>query len=82
MKSDLIQIYKIVNIVDDTKVCNCLFSSSTCTRNTIDKLCVNYNRTNIRKFSFSNRVPPVWKNLPELIKKAPKVNTFMNVIDS
>ena len=57
------------------------FSSTTCTRNSIDKLCVNYNHTNIRKFSFSNRVPPAWNKLPELVKKALNVNTFKNAID-
>ena len=50
-------------------------------RNSIDKLCVNYSCTNIRKFSFSNRVPPVWNKLPELVKKAPNVNSFKNVIN-
>ena len=82
VRGDLIQTYKIINNVDDTKVSNFFkFSSTTCTRNSIDKLCVNYSRTNIRKFSFSNRVPPVWNKLPELVKKAPNVNTFKNAID-
>ena len=57
------------------------FQVITCIRNSIDKLCVNNSRTNIRKFSFSNRVPPVWNKLPELVKKAPTVNTFKNAID-
>ena len=82
VRGDLIQTYKIINNVDDTKVSNFFkFSSTKCTRNSIDKLCVNYSRTNIRKFSFSNRVPPVWNKLPELVKKAPNVNTFKNAID-
>ena len=54
------------------------FSSTTCTRNFTNKLCVNYSRTNIRKFSFSNRVPSVWNKLPELVKKASNVNIFKN----
>ena len=78
VRGDLIQIYKIINNVDDTKV---KFSSTTCTRNYIDKLCV-YSQTNIRKFLFSKRVPPVWNKLPELVKKAPNVNTFKNAIDN
>ena len=70
MRGDLIQTYKIINNVDDTKLSNSFkFSSTTCTRNSIDKLCVNYSCINIRKFSFSNRVPPVWNELPELVKK-------------
>ena len=55
VRDDLIQTYKIINNVDDTKVSNFFkFSSTACTRNSIDKLCVNYSHTNIRKFSFSN----------------------------
>ena len=50
-------------------------------RNSTDKLCVNYSRTYIRKFSFSNSVSPVWNKLPELVKKAPTVNIFKNAID-
>ena len=57
------------------------FSSTTCTKNSIDKLCVHYSHTKIRKFSFSNRVSPVWNKLPELVKKAPNVNTFKNAIE-
>ena len=57
---DLIHTYKIINNVDDTKVSNMFkFSSTICTRNSIDKLYVNYSCINIRKFSFSNRVPSV-----------------------
>ena len=41
----------------------------------------NYSHTNTRKFSFSNRVPPVRNKLPELAKKAANVNTFKNAID-
>ena len=47
----------------------------------MDNSCVNYNHTNIRKFSFSNRVTPVWNKSPELVKKAPNVNIFKNTID-
>ena len=83
MRDDLTQTYKIINNVDDMKVSNFLkFSSTACTRNSIDKLCVNYSRANIRKFSLSNRVPPVWNKLHELVKKAPNVNTFKNATDS
>ena len=63
------------------KYLTCLkFSSATCTRNSINKLCVNYSRTNIRKFSFSNKVPLVWNKVPELLTKAPNVNTIRNSI--
>jgi len=59
------------------------FSSTTLTRNSIDKLRVNYRRrTKIRKFSLSNSVPPVWIKLSALVKNAPNVNTFKNAIDS
>ena len=69
-----LQLYKaLINIFK--------FPCTTCTGNSIDKLCVNYSRTNIRKFSFSNRVPPVWNKLPELVKKALNVNTFKSAID-
>ena len=82
VRGDWIQTYKIINNVHNTKVSNFfMFSSTTCTRNSIDKLCVNYSCINIRKFSFSNRMPPVWNKLPDFVKKAPNVTIFKNAID-
>ena len=78
----MIQTYKIINNFDDTDVSNIFkFSSTTCTRNSIGKLCVNFSHTKIKMFSFSSIVPPVWNKLPELVKKAPNVNTFKNASD-
>lgn len=45
------------------------------------KLYVDRYRTNARKFSFSNRVVPIWNNLSEETISAPSTNSFKNRLD-
>ena len=82
-RGDLIQVYKIFNGYDDIKLNN-IFSQSTFskTRSQGNKLRVRHCKTDIRKFSFSNRIVEKWNKLPKQIKDAPSVNAFKNRMDA
>jgi len=83
VRGDLIQAYKILNKIDDINALKFFrFSETKCTRNSAEKLFINYSRTNVRKFTFSNRVPPIWNGLAEGVKLSPNVVAFKNAIDN
>ena len=81
-RGDLIQTYKIFNGIDNLDT-NTFFQLSTNlrTRNSQDNIFIRHCRTNKRKYSFSNRVAPVWNKLPVTTKKANNLNTFKNLLD-
>ena len=45
------------------------------------KLFKRRSRLDIRKFSFPFRVVEIWNSLPEIVVKAPSVNSFENRLD-
>ena len=82
-RGDLIQAYKIFQGIDDIKPENIFYLASyQGTRNQGNKLGQRYCKTDIRKFSFSNRIVEKWNNLPKEIKEAPSVNAFKNRLDT
>ena len=82
LRGDLIQTYKIFSGFDDVKH-ERLFPLAQYggTRNQGFKIRKRFSRTNIRKYSFSNRVVEHWNALPLEIKNAPSTNAFKNRID-
>lgn len=82
IRGDLIQTYKIFNGIDDVPM-DSLFpiAQYTNTRNADSKIFIRHCRTNKRKFSFSNRVAPLWNNLPSHHKFAQNINQFKNLLD-
>ena len=81
-RGDLIQVYKIINQIDDLKVDT--FSAPAklyITRNAKCKLYVEYSKTNVRKFTFSKRIEPAWNVLSLITKSAPNINKFKNQLD-
>ena len=82
VRGDLIHAYKILYNIDDIHASKFfIFSETTHTRNSVSKLFISHSRTNIRKFTFSNRVPPIWNGLPVSVKTAPNISAFKNAID-
>ena len=81
-RGDLIQTYKIFNGIDNLDT-NTFFQLATNlrTRNSQDNIFIRHCRTNKRKYSFSNRVAPVWNKLPVITKQANNLNTFKNFLD-
>ena len=81
VKGDLIQVYKILKNLDEVDKEILLMSNYGITRNQGDKLRKRYSKTNIRKYTFSNREVEEWNALPYDIKNSPTLNTFKNRID-
>ena len=75
--------YKLINQTDDLKNNNFSFTpnKSDITRNAAYKLYVEYSKTNIKKFTFSNRIAPAWNALSLTTKSAPNINKFKNLLD-
>ena len=82
IRGDLIQVFKIFKGLDDIKVEDIFcISNYGSTRNQGQKLMKHPCKTDIRKYSFSNRIVELWNSLPLDIKNAETVNTFKNRID-
>ena len=83
LRGDLIQTYKIFQEIDDIEVSS-LFSVSevSSTRNAFNKIYIQHSNTNIRKFSFSNRIAPFWNALDANVKKATNINNFKTALDA
>ena len=82
VRGDLIQVYKIFNGFDD--VCVDTFftlSKHNITRNSEGKIFIEHCNSNLRKFSFSHRVAPLWNELPTNIKFSHDINNFKNFLD-
>ena len=52
-------------------------------RNAEYKLYIEYSKTNVRKFTFSNRITSVWTVvlLTTITKSAPNINKFKDLLD-
>ena len=81
VRGDLIQVFKIFKNLDEVDKEILPMSNYGSTRNQGDKLRRRYSKTNIRKYTFSNRVVEEWNALPLDIKNSPTLNTFKNRID-
>ena len=82
-RGDLIQVYKMFSGLDDINPEKMLpLASYSSTRGQGQKLKYRHCKTDIRKYSFSNRVVEHWNMLPYEIKNAKTLNTFKNRIDN
>ena len=86
VRGDMIQVWKIINNYDNLEK-NVFFEpvkqNIQATRlRTVD---ININKrranTDIRKYSFSNRIVNTWNTLPEKIKRSKSINVFKNMYD-
>ena len=81
-RGDLIQVHKIINQIGDLKFDTfCTPTKLDITRNTDYKFYVEYSKTHVRKFTFSNRIVPAWSVLSLITKSAPNINKFKNLLD-
>ena len=83
-RGDIIQVYKIVNNIDDLSF-DLFFQETLCkkTRTTGNKLYVKGNHhLNLRKNVFSNRVVNTWNNLTIDTKNSSNINIFKNRLDA
>ena len=81
-RGDMIEVYKILNKLYDPIVAPSLdrnlFSQ---TRGNSYKLCMRQSRLNLHKYSFCNRVVPIWNALPEYVVQSASLNSFKNNLD-
>ena len=83
LRGDLIQAYKIFQDIDDIAPEKLLpITKYGSTRNQGQKLRHRHTRTDIRKYTFTNRIVDHWNSLPLDIKNSKTLNTFKNRIDS
>ena len=82
-RGDLIQVYKIfqgIDYIDPEQIFE--IANYNRTRNQYNKLRVRHCKTDLRKYTFSNRVVEKWNKLPLEVKEAPSLNAFKNRIDA
>ena len=83
VRSDLVEVYKIINGVD--VVTRNIFPqnpSNIPTRGNTCKIYKQHSRIDIRKYSFTQRVVDHWNALPEEVMSAPSVNSFKSKLNS
>ena len=83
LRGDMIEVYKILNGVYDSRVTSGMLSVSgqSRTRGHTQKLNKYRSRIDIRKYFFTSRVVTIWNSLPEHVISAPSVNAFENRFD-
>ena len=82
-RGDLIQYFKIRSGIDDLNFDTFFsYNKSFCTRSANINLHTKYSRTNLRKFTFTNRVIQYWNALSTNTKSAQQLNNFKALLDS
>ena len=85
MRGDIIEVYKMLNMIYDPDVINILLLHSKVvdqpTRGHHLKLFRRRARLDVRKYSFCHRVVDCSNDLPENVVRAPSVHSFENRLD-
>jgi len=82
IRGDMIMVFKTVTgIIDSTVSCNFTISHSV-TRGNRYKLVQKHVHYNLTKFSFANRIVPIWNSLPDYVVSARSVSVFEKRLDS
>jgi ribonuclease P/MRP protein subunit RPP40 len=79
-RGDLIETYKIFHYYTANPQ-NFFQLADSNTRGHSLKLAKKYSRTDIRKFTYSNRIVETWNSLPDHVVQATSVNMFKNRLD-
>ena len=82
MRGDMIEVFKIISGIYDTRATSGLLELNTSTtRGNSKKLTKNRSRLDVRKFYFTNRVVDLWNSIPDSIVCAKSVKSFENRLD-
>lgn len=85
LRADMIEVYKIVNELDNIKESTFFRRASSCsaytTRGNSLKLFQEYVRLDVAKYSFGNRVVHEWNQLPNKVVQASSLDTFKGRLD-
>jgi hypothetical protein len=79
---DLVLVFKIVNNLIDIDFNDLFYFNVNATRGHRFKLNVAFSRINCRKYFYSNRVVPVWNNLPSYVLDIETVKKFKIALDN
>ena len=75
-------LFKTVTGIIDSNVSCKFISSHSVTRGNIHKLAQKHVHYNLTKFSFTNRVVPIWNSLPNYVVSACSISVFEKRLDS
>ena len=76
LRADVIQVYKILNQIDQVDIDKFFNMSEQSTRGNSLKIFKPRSRLKVRSSVFSNRVVDVWNSLPNSVVTAPSLNSF------
>ena len=82
LRADMIETYKILNNIDKVQYEQILPLSQTTTRGHSKKLYKKNCRTNVRKYSFSQRVVDEWNKIPKKVIDSQTINTFKSLLNN
>ncbi|KAK3101483.1 hypothetical protein FSP39_003928 [Pinctada imbricata] len=82
LRSDMVETYKIMNNLDHVNKEKIFPLNTNITRGHNKRIYKKYSRTNVRKFSFTQRVVETWNSLPANVVEAKSVNIFKNKLNA
>jgi hypothetical protein len=84
LRADMVETFKILNNIDQVQHEHILPISRTATRGHNQKILVYKKncRTNVRKYSFSQRIVDMWNSLPKQVIETKTVNTFKSQLNN
>ena len=80
--ADMVETYKILNNIDKVQYEQILPWSQTTTRGHSKKLYKKNCRTNVRKYSFSQRIVDEWNKIPKKVIDSKTINTFKDQLNN
>ena len=82
LRSDMVETFRIINNIDKLNSNKIFPKNENTTRGHKHKIYKKQCRTNIRKYSFSQRVVDTWNSLPAKVIESNTVNGFKNQLNS
>ena len=82
LRSDMVETFRIINNIDKVNSKKIFPKNENTTRGHKHKIYKKNCRTNIRKYSFSQRVVDTWNSLPAKVIESNTVNGFKNQLNS
>jgi hypothetical protein len=82
LRSDMVETFRIINNIDKVNSNKIFPKNENTTRGHKHKIYKKQCRTNIRKYSFSQRVVDTWNSLPVKVIESNTVNGFKNQLNS
>ena len=84
LRADIVETFKILYNIDKVQHEHIFPISRTATRGHNQKIytCNKNSRTNIRKYSFSQRIVDMWNSLPKQVIETKTVNTFKSQLNN